>query len=136
MELFDLIKTIFEDPDGYKEASKIDKRKNFFMINRRFAIGHPMQANALNSLKINQEQAIDIWQRFMRKTYNKTPFWLYIKGVKKAKEEKEKKINISSATIEEYARRHNYDRKTVLEALNLFPKEMIHELQTFEKIEK
>jgi len=136
MELFDLIKKIFEDPEGYKEASKTDKRKNFFMINRRFAIGHPMQANALNGLKINQEGAVDIWQRFMVKQYNKTPFWMYTKGVKKAKEDNEKKINISTETINEYSRRYNYDRKTVLDALHLFPEEMIKELQTFEKLEK
>ena len=136
MELFDLIKTIFEDPEGYKETSKIDKRKNFFMINRRFSIGHPMQANALNALKINQECAVDVWQKFMRRTYNKTPFWMYIKGIKKTKEDQEKKINISSSTIEEYAKRNNYEIKTIKDALKLYPVEMAKELQSFEKMEK
>ena len=136
MELFNLIKKIFEDPKGYKEATKIDKRKNFFMINRRFAIGHPMQANALNALKINQESAVDVWQKFMSKQYNKTPYWMYTKGVKKAQEEKERKINISNAVIEEYAKRHGYEIKSVLEALDFFPDQMLKELQTFEKIDK
>ena len=134
MELFDIIKIIFEDANKYKEVSKIDKRKNFFMINRRFSIEHPFQANALNLLRINQEEAIDIWQRFIRKHYNKVPFWIYIKGVKKAKEDKEKKINVSSEIIEEYAKVYNYDKKSVYEALDLFPKEMISELHIFEKM--
>jgi hypothetical protein len=136
MELFDIIKKIFEDPEGYKEASKVEKRKNFFMINRRFAIGHPREANALNALKINQEGAIDVWQKFMRKKYEKTPGWIYLSGVKKAKEDSEKKINISSETVSEYARRYSYDRKTILDALHLFPEEMSKELKTFEKLDK
>jgi hypothetical protein len=136
MELFDLIKRIFEDPEGYKEASKLDKRKNFFMINRRFSINHPMQANALNGLRINQEEAIDVWQKFMRKLYNKTPYWMYTKGVKKANEEKEKKINISSAVVQDYAKRNMYDQKSVWDALNLFPEKMVKELQEFEKMSK
>jgi hypothetical protein len=136
MELFDLIKNIFESPERYKEASKIDKRKNFFMIQRRFAIAHPLQANALNSLKINQEAAIDVWQKFMRKKYEKTPGWMYIKGTKKAKEDNEKKIKISSSTIQEYAKLYGYQIKAVNDALKLYPEKMAAELQAFEKIEK
>jgi len=137
MELFDLIKVIFENPEGYKEVSKLDKRKNFFMINRRFSIQHPMQANALNGLRISQEGAIDVWQRFMSKEYNgKTPYWMYTKGVKKAQEEKEKKINISTAVVHEYAKKYGYDLKSVWDSLKLFPQEMGKELQEFEKLNK
>lgn len=136
MNPFDLIKILIEDPQGYKEVSIIDKRKNFFMINRRLAIGHPLQANALNGLRINQEAAIDVWQKYMSTKYSKSPGWMYISGVKKAKEAKEKKINVSSATIQEYAKLHDYDIKTVKDALLLFPEEMSKELQTFEKTDK
>lgn len=136
MELFELTKTIFENPAAYKEATKGDKRKSFFMAQRRFAIQHPMQAQALNGLKINQEQAMDIWQKFLSKKYNKTPFWMYTKGVKKAKEAKEKKINISSQLVEDYAKKHKIDLKSVWEALAMFPKEMQKELKDFEKLSK
>ena len=134
MDLFSFIKLIFEDPEGYKEATKGDKRKNFFMVNRRLAINYPMQANVLNGLKINQEEAIDIWQRFLRKTYTKTPFWMYIKGVKKAKEDKEAKINISSQVVEEYAKKYKLDLRSVWDALEMFPKETIKDLKNFEKL--
>lgn len=137
MELFDIIKKIFEDPNGYKETSRLDKRKNFFMINRRFSIQHPMQANALNGSKINQEIAIDIWQRFMSKEYKgKTPFWVYTKGIKKVQEEKDKKINASTSTIHEFAKKNGYDLKSVYDALKFFPEKFIKELQEFEKLSK
>jgi hypothetical protein len=136
MELFELTRIMFEDPEAYKEATKGDKRKNFFIIQRRMAIQHPMQANVLNGLKINQEEAIDVWQRFLRKKYKKTPFWMYTKGIKKVKEEKEKKINISTQVVEDYAKKYKIDLKSVWEALDMFPKKMKKELQDFEKINK
>ena len=127
---------MFEDPIAYEEVGRGEKRKNFFMINRRFAIQHPMQAQALNTLRINQEGAVDIWQRFLRKQYKKTPFWMFTKGVKKAKEVKEKKINIPTEVIEEYAKRHRLDLQSVWDALEFFPKEMSKELKDFEKLSK
>lgn len=131
-----MTKAMFGETNNYGEATKGDKRKNFFIIQRRMAIQHPLQAQALNGLKINQEQAIDVWQRFLKKKYSKTPFWMYTKGVKKAKEEKERKINIPIALIEDYAKRHKLDLKTVYEALDMFPKEMQKEIKDFEKLQK
>lgn len=136
MELFEITKAMFGDTNNYGEATKGDKRKNFFMIQRRMAIQHPMQAQALNGLKINQEEAIDIWQRFLKKKYNKTPFWMYTKGVKKVKEEKEAKINIPGSLIEEFARKYKLDLKTVYESLEMFPMEMQKEIKDFEKTQK
>jgi len=136
MNLFDFIKVIFIDPMAYDEVTPGEKRKNFFMVNRRFAIQHPMQANALNHIRIDQSAAVDIWQRFMQKQYNKTPFWMYTKGVKKAKEQKEQKINIPSAVIEDYAKRNMMDLQSVHDAIEFFPKEMKKELKDFESLSK
>ena len=47
MELFELTKAMFESPAKYSEATKGDKRKNFFMIQRRMAINFPIQAQLL-----------------------------------------------------------------------------------------
>ena len=136
MQLFDLIKIIFSDPRAYAEVTPGEKRKNFFMINRRFAIQHPHQAQALNHLRIDQAGSVDIWQRFMQKNYNKSPFWMWTKGIKKAKEKKEQKINIPTAIIEEYAKLHMFDYQSVRDALEFFPKEMQKELKDFEKLTK
>lgn len=133
MELFELTKTMFGDTANYGDATKGDKKKNFFMINRRMAIQHPMQAQALNGLRIDPVSAVDIWYKFLRKQYNKTPFWMYTKGIKKSKEEKEKKINIPSADILEFSKAFGYDPISVRDALDMFPKEMAKEIKDFIK---
>ena len=58
---------------------------------------------------------------------------MYTKGVKKAKESKEKKTIVKENTIKNYAVRHGYDIKAVREALEFFPKEMKKLLTMFEK---
>lgn len=127
---------MFGDTNNYCEATTVDKRKNFFMVQRRMAIQHPMQAHAFNGTGINQEAALDVWYKFLQKQYKKTPFWMYTKGLKKAKEEKEKKINIPAATIIEFAKENTYDLKSVYEALEMFPREMTKEIKEFEKLNK
>lgn len=136
MNPFELIKIMMESSSEYENVSKGDKRKNFFIIQRRMAIQYPMQAQVFNGLKINQEQAVDVWARFLNKKYNKTPFWMYTKGVKAAKEAKEKKINIPTSLIEEYAKRYKLDLKSVHDALEFFPQEMKKEIKDFEKLLK
>ena len=54
IEFFDIIKIIFNDPVKYKQVTHGEKQKYFFLLMRRFAINFPMQANALQHLKINQ----------------------------------------------------------------------------------
>ena len=134
MELFEFTKIIFEKPGEWESITPGEKRKQFFMVNRRFAIQFPMQANALQHLKINQAGVVDFWQHFMQKTYNRTPGWMYTKGVKKAKLDKEKKINVSEKLIDEYARRMSLDRKSIYDALEFYPDLMVKELKQFEKV--
>ena len=133
VQLFDLTKAIFENPEEYKTITPGDKRKNFFMINRRFAIAHPMQAHVLNHIRINQSAVIDVWQRFMQKNYKKTPFWMFIKGIKKTKEIQEKKTNVSSESIVLFAKANQMDIKSIRDALEMFPDEMTKEIKNFEK---
>lgn len=134
MELFELTKIMFEDPKAYQEVTPGEKRKHFFMINRRMAIQFPLQANELQHVKIDEVGVIDFWQDFLRKQYNKTPFWMYTKGVKKAKEKKEKKLQIKESTIIQFASINNFDLKSVKDAIFFFPTEMKKEINKFEKI--
>jgi len=135
MELFELTKIMFEKPEEYASVTPGDKRKHFFMINRRMAIQHPEEAQALQQLKIDQVAVVDFWQRFLiRKYKGKTPFWMFITGIKKNQEEKEKKLNIKESIIKEYAIKFGYDLKSVREAIKSFPEDMKKELQSFEKI--
>jgi len=136
MELFDFIKIIFVDPEKYSAITPGEKRKQYSMINRRFSIQYPMQANALQHLKINQAAVVDFWQNFLRKQYRQLPGWIYTKGVKKLQETKEKKQNVSNELINEYSKTFKIDRKSIVESLEFFPDETLKELKAFEKIYK
>jgi hypothetical protein len=95
-----------------------------------------MQANALQHLKINQAAVIDFWQNFLTKQYRFVPNWMYIKGVKKSKETKEKKLTVSNELIKEYCKFMKIDPKSVRDALEFYPDKMIKELKEFENILK
>ena len=83
---FEITKIMFESPASYAELTKGEKRSNFFIIQRRMAIQYPVLANMLQRNKINQEAAVDVWQRYLRQVqkFTKTPFWMYVQGVKNA----------------------------------------------------
>lgn len=133
-----MTKAMFESPGTYAGATKGDKRKNFFMINRRMAIQYPVLANMLQRNKINQEAAIDCWQRYLRfnQKFTKTPFWMFQTGTKKAQETKEKKINISNETINEFCKFYQQDPKQIKDAIKFYPLEMAKEMKEFEKMQK
>lgn len=134
MELFEFINVIFTNPKKYSECTKGEKRKYFFILNRRFSINFPMQANVLQHVKINQAAVIDFWQNFLRKQYNKVPGWMYTKGIKKSKKEKEKKLNVSEKLINEYTSKMQIDKKSIYDALEFYPEKTIKELKDYEKM--
>ena len=136
MQLFEFMKVLFENPTEWNNITPGEKRKQYFMVQRRFAIQFPMQANALQHLKVNQAEVMNFWQKFMRNTYNgRTPGWMFTKGVKKAKKIKEKKnYGISEVLISTYAIKMKIDRKSIIDALEFFPEKMSGELKKFEKI--
>jgi hypothetical protein len=134
--LFDVTKIMFEYPEKWNDVTAGEKKKYYFQIQRRMAIKFPLQANVLQHLKIDAVSVIDFWYCFLGKQFNRTPYWMYTKGVKKAKETKEKKINIKESLIKEYAIKNNFDIRSVKDALEFFPGEMKKELKIFQKIIK
>jgi len=135
MELFDINKKVF-DKQGWDQVSNSDKKRNFFMLNRFFSIAYPMQANILQHLRINQSAVIDFWHLFLSSKYDKVPFWIYIKGVKKSEEIKTKKINISKETVKQYCIFNKIDPKIAEDAILHFPNQFANELKQFEKLTK
>jgi len=133
MELFDFIHILFSDPIEYSSITAGEKRKQYFMINRRMAINQPLHANALQHIKINQAAVVDYWQNSVRKDYNNVPGWMYTKGVKKSQEVKEKKLAVSNNILKEYCKAFQIDKKVVIDALEFYPKQMISEFRDFEK---
>lgn len=133
-ELFDITKIIFEKPSEWVTVTKGEKKKYFFAINRRFAIQFPMQANALQHLKISQSGVVDFWQGFMSQRYKRTPSWMFTKGIKKSKAIKEKKTKVSESLIFEYSKKMQMDKKVIYDALEFYPDLMTKELKKFEKV--
>lgn len=133
---FDISKIIFESPEKWNEVTKRDKTKNFFILNQRFAINHPIQAHLLSHIKINTEQVIEFWKGFLCSKYKKTPYWMYTKGKKKQQDQNTKKTKINQKTVSEYAKYYKYDINSVRDAVEIFPDRMKKELNKFEKMIK
>ena len=131
MELFELTKVIFETKN-WEDVTIYDKKKYFFIINRMFSCQFPMQVNVLQLRNINPITVMDFWFDFLSKKYNKTPFWMYIKGTKKQQETKEKKT-VSGETLKAYSEFYKIERKILQEAIDVFGDKMINEIKLFEK---
>jgi hypothetical protein len=58
---------------------------------------------------------------------------MFIKGSKKAKEDKEDKLNLSNKAIAQYCRMNRIDMKMIDDALLHFPKQITEEIKAFEK---
>lgn len=134
IDLFAMTKIMFEKPNEWETVTKGDKKKHFFMAQRRFAIQFPMQANALQHLKINQVGVIDFWQIFMRQRYQRTPSWMFTKGINKTKAIKEKKTKVGESLIFEFSKQMKIDKKSIYDALEFYPDLMTKELLSFQKM--
>jgi len=133
-KLFDFIWIVFNSPAQYKKLKAYEKARHFFMFSRFMAIQFPVQANALQHIKINPSEVIDYWQITLTRLYNKVPSWMYIK-MKKAKAAKKKKF-VEEETVKKYCRSYSYNRRQIDTALKFFEVDMEQELQQFEKMIK
>jgi hypothetical protein len=129
MELFDFVKVIFTDPKKYSTLRNSDKAKNFFMVNRFFAIKYPTTAQALNRVGINGWAVMDLWQ-IVASRFSKVPGWIYTK-TKKVASEKVWKPNPEVASI--WMQRHGVGERELKEAIRFYPEEM---KKTFSSLEK
>ena len=95
MQLFDIVKLIFTTkPKEWKSVGKIDKSRNFFMINRIMAIQFPVQANQFNKLKVIPAPVVDWWHDTLSSRFSRPPQWLYTKTNKKESVKKEENKNL------------------------------------------
>lgn len=133
MNPFELTRAMFEDPEAYLKVTPGEKKKNFFIVQRRMAIKFPFQANVLQHVRIDEVAVMDFWQRFLSSQFDKTPHWMYTKGTKKAKENVEKKVNIKEESIKAFASKNGYDIKSVRESIKTFPEQTKREIDAFEK---
>lgn len=133
-KLFDFIKILFTRPDLYKKLKSYEKAKHYFMVQRFMSINFPIQANAIQHLKVNPSEVMDYWHRALTKMFNRVPGWMYTK-TKKAKN-KAKNKHVPEEIIQEYCYRMKYSKRQVNDAIEMFGEPMINELKQFEKLIK
>lgn len=132
--LFDYINMLFKHPAQFTNLKPYEKGKNFFMMNRFFAMGFPIQSQMFNHLKINTAEATQYWCDSLSKIFNSTPGWIYstLKKAKNKKEVKKREIPVNETTIIEYCKRFRCCKKDIIDAMNFFPDKMKDELILFE----
>jgi hypothetical protein len=136
IQLFDFIRILFEDPVQYKELSSYDKQRNFFMTNRLMSIQYPVQANALNNIKISQAPALDYWHNNMSNVYTQVPNWVFAKGQKKAESDKKQKSTKlpSKPAIKEYTKSMKITNRELEDAFILFGDAVYDPIRKLEKV--
>lgn len=98
MELFDVIKRIFDNDTKWKDVSNHDKARNFFMINRIMSIQFPIQANQFNKLKVYPVPVVNWWHSTLSPRFKKSPQWIFTQTSKASKAKNtDKKIDFSEA---------------------------------------
>jgi len=119
MQLFDLVKLIFTNKQKeWKSVGKIDKSRNFFMVNRIMSIQFPVQANQFNKLKIVPSPVVDWWHDTLSKRFSRPPVWLYTKTNKKESVKKGELKNLED--VECFIRDKYNVSKRDLETLKTF----------------
>jgi hypothetical protein len=134
--LFDVIKLIFTDKEGFDKLSNITLKKNYFMCNRIFSIKYPLQGVLFSTMNINESEVLRLWRDFFisNKLFGKVPFWVYTKGSKKSADNTKKDKKVSNQLIKDYCIHYNIDNKDVMDALEFFGDDMEKELKQFEKL--
>jgi hypothetical protein len=116
MQLFDIIKLIFNNKQKeWKSVGRIDKSRNFFMINRIMSIQFPVQANQFNKLKVVPAPVVDWWHDTLSVRFSKPPVWLYTKTKKSdtTKTEESKTSELTESFIRDKYRISKRDIETI-----------------------
>jgi hypothetical protein len=105
MELFDVIKKIFDRKESsWLEVSKMDKTRNFFMINRIMSIQFPMQANQFNKIRVTPYTVINWWHDTLSPRFTSQPKWIFTKTKKKEEKKDTSKKSLDFTDSEKFVR--------------------------------
>lgn len=132
---FDIINMIFTNITEFNKLSDSLLEKNFFMINRIFAIKYPLQANLFNKTTINMGEVVRAWSTFIinKEGYGKVPYFVYTKGAKKT-ETSNNKTPISKELKTEYCKRYKLSFKDFDDLMEMFYDETVADVLRYEKL--
>jgi hypothetical protein len=121
MQLFDIVKNIFSTNDkNWKSVGRIDKSRNFFMVNRIMSIQFPIQANQFNKLKVTPAPVVDWWRDTLSHRFSKPPVWIYTK-TKKVEKQEETQIK-ESPEVEAFIRdKYKITGRDLLQIKEFYP---------------
>lgn len=123
---------IFKSKERYNELSDEDKKKFFFIVNRKFARMYPKQAQFFNKKGIDESSALDIWYYFfVKKRIINIPQWYWFKLSGKTKKKTTKKEEYEFLT--EFYNLRNEDVEFLEE---YYPDELKDELKKLKKYNK
>ena len=129
-----IVDFIFKNKDDYKKLSDEDKKKFFFIINRKLARLYPYHAQYVNKKGINEASALDIWYYFfIKKRVMGTPKWYWFK-LSSTKKEKQTKYKIDEINfLKEF-----YDIKDedIEYLIKYHPSEIEEEIKKYRKFNK
>ena len=138
LTLWDLFKIIFTDKERLSKVSDITLKRNYFMVNRTFAIKFPLQAAYFSLTGINEAEVVREWQNFIiqKNMFGRVPQWVYTKGSKKSSEKKESKKEFPNSLLIEYSLHYSIGMKDIKDALEFYHDDMVKELKRFETLMK
>lgn len=121
MQLFDLVKNIFSiNEKVWKSVGRIDKSRNFFMVNRIMSIQFPIQANQFNKLRVTPPPVVDWWRDTLSHRFSKPPAWIYTKTKKVEKVDSPKQKD--SVEVETFIReKYKISRRDLLQLKEFYP---------------
>lgn len=126
---YDLVKK-FYSPD-WKKVNDRDKAKNFFMVNRICSIRFPLQANALNHIKIQPDKSIDFWKIFLTSQEKSSPSWIWTKSIKK---DKVKEKNYKEEVINFIKEKNQISNREIKELIEFSPKKFSEYYKSIESL--
>lgn len=133
--LYDVINDMFGCRDITTKYTRETLKQFQFMITRIVSIKYPVEASVLNVLGIDPKySAWVLGNMIYNGGYRES--WVFTKGSKKAKEEKNKGKTITPKLIREFCAWYKYDIKDVEFALKIKKEEMENELIDFSNMQK
>lgn len=107
---FDIINMMFRNDGEFEKLTDFVLSRNFFMINRVFAIQYPLQAQFFNKLTINQADVVKSWRTFAVSQFGyRTPGFVYTKGGKKTTADVV--VEVSKEIKEQYCKHYRISYK-------------------------
>lgn len=133
IDLFKLIKIMFENRREYEKLTNMDKERNSFMCNRIMSIAFPMQAHMLSLNGLKGHHIVDFWQKIAQRN-NRVPTWIYTKTKNNQTKTKKFKYTLKDPEVEYFLRKRQWSVKDWEDNLLLNSDELKKELDKISKV--